>query len=441
MRRVLFGVLAVCAVAGPVQAQGLRHKISELFIFGPGEEPLFLAGSANDATLRLHGNHFVPSANQGNATVINFITGSIGGSIANVPVSATSGGATFRFEGGVPVKTSESLGPIFAERAQTLGRGRLLVGINQSNLHFQTLRGVDLNNIGLNFTHENVNFPGCSTQQGDDCAKMGVPVLENDVMQFKLSLDIDLTVRSLLMTYGLSDRIDVGVVVPVVSTSLRGESNAQIIPFGGTSAAHFFGGTSTNPVLSASRIVAGGATGLGDVAARMKINVARSDKVAVAILADARFPTGSENDLLGSGGFAARGMAIVSSRFGDFSPHGNVGFLYRHSAIQNDAVLATAGFDQILAPWATLALDFVSELQVGNSKLVVPGPVVIESPFRRTVQPTTIPDARDDVFNASVGMKFSVAKSLTLITNGLWPLNRGGLRPNAVWTTGLEYSF
>jgi len=44
--------------------------------------------------------------------------------IGNVPIATTSGGVTFRFEGGIPVKSSLSLGPIFAERAQTLGRGR-----------------------------------------------------------------------------------------------------------------------------------------------------------------------------------------------------------------------------------------------------------------------------------------------------------------------------
>ena len=28
-----------------------------------------------------------------------------------------------------------------------------------------------------------------------------------------------------------------------------------------------------------------------------------------------------------------------------------------------------------------------------------------------------------------------------LVANTLWPLNRGGLRPNALWTAGLEYNF
>ena len=43
---------------------------------------------------------------------------------------------TFRFEGGVPVRTSQSAGPIFAERAQTLGRGRMLAGLTRSSFSF-----------------------------------------------------------------------------------------------------------------------------------------------------------------------------------------------------------------------------------------------------------------------------------------------------------------
>src|SRR3712207_8029781 len=57
-----------------------------------------------------------------------------------------------------------------------------------------------------------------------------------------------------------------------------------------------------------------------------------------------------------------------------FTPHANVGYLYRAGDQLNDAVLATVGFDHLLAPWATLAADVVSELEVGPSKLRVPPP-------------------------------------------------------------------
>jgi hypothetical protein len=435
MRPHLWCLVGLTWAAPSLDAQALRDKISELFIFSPGQQPLFLVGTG------VHANHFLTSASSQNGTLISFVSGAVSGNVANLPISATSGGFTFRFEGGAPVRTSVSPGPVFAERAQTLGRGRVLVGANVNRLHFETLRGVSLRDIDITFTHQNVDFPGCDSLFGGDCTRYGVPAFENDVIALRLALDLEMTVTSFFVSFGLLDRVDIGVVLPIVSTALRATSHAQITSFAPESAAHFFGGTPTNPELSTSRFVEGSATGVGDVAARIKVNVSQSERTTFALLADARLPTGSEDDLLGSGHVAARGLGILSARFGAFSPHANIGFLFRGSDSLNNAVLATVGFDHVMAPWATLAVDLVSELQIGESKLRLPGPVTYEVPFRRSIDPTDIPNARDDQINASFGFKFITGSGITLVANTLWPLNRGGLRPNVLWTAGLEYNF
>ncbi|MEO6057787.1 MAG: hypothetical protein ABIQ49_13210 [Gemmatimonadales bacterium] len=427
-----------------LSAQRLRDQLGDLFIFGQGQEALFLGGTGdpnNPQSVRIHGSHFVPAAVASNGTVISFLTNSIGSNVANVPVSATSGGSTFSFQGGVPVRTSTSAGPVFGERAQTLGRGRVLAGLSRTGVAFKTIRGVDLDNVRFTFTHANSDFEGCDSIAGGDCGLLGVPVLENETIDLNLALDVRLTVTAFLLTYGISDRIDLGVAVPIVSTSIEGTTNAQINPFGPPPAVHFFGGTGDNPVLTASRFVRGSATGLGDVDARVKVNLRRGERLAVGVLGDVRFPTGSEDDLLGSGAFAARGLAILSARFGAFSPHANLGYLYRGGEFETDAVLGTLGFDHLLAPWATLAVDLISQLQVGDSPLQVPGPVVIQSPYVRTITPTTIPDRRDDLVDGSLGLKLTTATGVTVVGNGQWPLNRGGLRADVIWTLGLEYNF
>jgi hypothetical protein len=443
MRRLMLPAMLLL-LSRPLEAQHLHERLSDLFIFGTGGDPLQLGGTSdpsNPDSIRIHGNHFVPAAVASNGTVITFLTNSIGSHVSNVPVSAASGGSTFSFEGGVPTRTSTSAGPIFGERAQTLGRGRLLVGLARTGVHFKTLRGVDLDNLQFTFTHANSDFPGCDSVAGGDCSLLGVPTLENETIELRLALDVRLTVTGFLLTYGLTDRIDVGVVLPVVSVSLDGTSNAQINPFGPPPAVHFFGGTPDNPILTASRSIDGSATGIGDVDARVKVNLRQTAPLSVGLLADVRFPTGSEHDLLGSGAFAARGLAIVSAQFGPFSPHANVGYLYRGGDFETDAVLATVGFDHLLAPWATLAIDVISQLQVGDSPLQIPGPVQIQSPYQRTIIPTAIPDMRDDIVDGSVGLKLTTAPGLTVIGNGEWSLNRGGLRPDVIWTAGLEYNF
>src|SRR5438093_470381 len=330
MRRLVSSAVVLVLVTSSLAAQGLRERISELFIFTAGKDPLFLGGTAdpnNPATIQLHADHFIPAARAENGSLISFLSNAVSGNVANIPVSATSGGFTFRFEGGVPVRTSVSPGPVFAERAQTLGRGRVFVGANVNHLHFATLRGV------------------------------------------------------------------------------------------------------------------GSATGIGDIAVRAKVTLTQSERTTFALLGDVRFPTGSEDDLLGSGHLAARGLGILSARFGGFSPHANIGFLFRSGDLQNNAVLTTVGFDHPMAPWATLAADLVSEFQVGESKLRLPGTVTYDAPFRRTVEPTNIPTERHDQINGSFGFKFATGAGITLVANTQWPLNRGGLRPNLLWTAGLEYNF
>lgn len=419
-------VILLASTAASASAQGLRNTIDRLFTFGDCGQPLCLAGSVS--AQNGHGDHFNPADVAGNSTILAFLTNAIGFNVSNVPVSAASGGATFTFQNGLPVKTAESSGPVYGERAQTLGRGRALVGANFTGMRFSTLRGVPLHDIQLNFTHEDVGAPG-----------LGDSPYENDILQVRTSMDVHLLETSFFATYGLTDRIDVGVVVPLAHVSVSGVSDAQIIPFG-TPAAHFFGGTSDNPVLSASTSASGSATGLGDVSLRAKVNLNASPRSSFSLFGDVRLPTGKKDDFLGAGAWAFRGLGVFSARFGDFTPHVNGGVFYRSGDSQNNALLATAGFDQLMSPWATLSFDVISEWEMGSSRLVIPPTVTIQQPYIRTVQPTNIPDGRDDIVNASIGLKMRMDSGATGIVNLILPVNHGGLRPNAIWTLGLEYN-
>lgn len=428
MPRAVYALALLLPIASPAQAQaGLRSEIPKLFSFGNCGSPLCLDGSVSAANG--HGDHFIPATAAGNSAVISFINEAIGKSVANTPISAASSGATFAIVGGLPVKTSTSAGPVFGERPQTLGRGRFFLGANVTGLHFSTLNGVPVDKLKLNFVHQDVGTAG-----------LGDPGFENDVIEVGLGLDINLLVSSLFLTAGLTDFIDIGVAVPFVRTRLHGTSEAQIVPFGPI-APHFFGGDAANPILRAASVIDGSATGIGDIAARVKINLGQGRTAGAALLGDIRFATGDEEDLLGAGATSVRGLAIVAAQFGSFSPHLNGGYLARTGALQNDAILATIGFDQLMTPWATLAVDLVSEWQVGDSKIALPGTVVFSQPFVRRVDATSIPQRDENVLNASIGMKFSVRGGTTIVVNGITPLRKVGLQPDFVWTGGLEYSF
>ena len=427
LRRVVAVLVCLSVTTHAVLAQNLRDKISQLFSFGACGQPLCLDGSVNAANG--HGEHFIGSVEGTNKAIITFLTEAVGVSLGNVPLSAASSGATFTFVDGLPVKTSSSAGPVFGERAPTLGRKRLLVGANVTSLNFTTLRGLPIRGLNFNFTHQDVGAPG-----------LGDPLFEDDVISVRTSIDLNLLATSAFLTYGLLDNLDVSVAVPYVYTTLRGSSVGQINPFG-PSVVHFFAGSPTDPILRAASSVDGTASGIGDVSGRIKLNLSQAPVFGFSLLADARFPTGDEENLLGSGALAVRGMGVMSGQYGSFSPHLNAGYLYRGGKLQTNALLATFGFDQLVSSWATMAADLITERQIGDSKLRLPGPVEYEEPFRRFVLPTDIPNRRDNLVNASIGMKFTTTNGLRLVVNGIFPLERAGLQPDVIWTSGLEYTF
>lgn len=430
-RRLL--VLAVAALGGaaaPLTAQNPRDAINQLFTFGVCGKPLCLDLPTDPLTDSTHANHFLPALETSGGTVISFLTSAIGFSVSNTPITSSSGGTTFRFEGGVPVQTSTSAGPILGERAQTLGRGRWFVGVDFSAVRYERLRGTALDGIVFNFSHE--NRPPLDT--------LGSPPLERDFIQMNLHLAVNLLVASFTASYGLSDAIDAGVAVPFVRTSVSGESTAQIFLVGGDTL-HRFSGTGANPVLTASAQSAGVASGLGDIEGHLRIRLRDGDKIGIALLASGRFPTGDEANLLGSGSFSARGLGIVSARLGRFNPHGAVGYTLRGGSLLTNSFELNGGFDNLLAPWVTMAVDMLGSWQVGQSKIDVPPPVSYTVPFPYSLQVTNIPSRRDNFLNAAVGFKFRTKRGIQIVTNALVPLRDGGLQPRVTWTGGLEYTF
>jgi hypothetical protein len=273
---------------------GLRAQIAaDLFTFGDCGQPLCL-----DLT-NLHGSHFIPALAEGNDAVIAFLTDAIGDATASVPLSATSGGATFSVVGGVPVRTSISAGPIFGERTQTLGRGRFFIGASMTGIDFTSLNGIPLRDLALNFKHSN--------ETPSDT--LGSPEFENDYMALDLAVSLNILVGTLAVTAGLTDFIDIGLAIPFVRTQVSGRTEAQILPFGST-AIHRFGGDATDPVLRATASTEGSATGVGDIAGRVKFNLGQGPRMGAALLAEIRLPTGKEEDLLGSGTTQFRALGL-----------------------------------------------------------------------------------------------------------------------------------
>ncbi len=432
---------AIALLAGSLQAQSLRDVFDELFVFGNGSDQLFLAGSAGLATTQIHGDHFIPSQSAGNGALLGFLTSSLAVNVSSFPLPSTVSSETFRFVDGVPTPTSNSFGPITAERAQTVGRGRFNAGVNYSRIPFNSLRGVDLRALELTFTHVDVDFDGCDEAAGGDCTEFGIPQVENDVIDLSLDIGLEAEIFAFFGTFGLTDRVDLSFAIPIVSLSLEGNSRASVDASTTDQALHFFGGTPENPVLDARSAVRGSASGLGDVAVRLKARVTDNPIWNVGVLGEMRIPTGREEDFLGTGDLNTKGVLIVSGLYEEFSPHLNLGFEFRGSDLDQNELEVVLGFDHLLASWATVAVDLLGAFKMGESVLAFPEPIQITSPFPRTVRRTNIPDRQDDIIDGSFGFKFRTGGGLVLVSNFLVALNDGGLRSRVTSTFGLEFLF
>jgi hypothetical protein len=429
MRRALSSFVAVALLVPRLaSAQTLREDIQNLFKFGTCAQPLCLSltGGAN-----LHQNHYLGSAVAANGDLIAFLYGAVGQTLGSIPISATTSGATFRFVNGAPVATATSAGPIFSERAQTLGRGALLVGINSTRISFDHLRGTSLKGLSFNFSHQDVAQPG-----------LGDLGFEYDYINVRPSLTLNLQSTAVFATYGVTDRFDIGVAVPVVYASLKGSSTATILDFGGApSGQHYFGTNPQAPQFTANSSVNGSQAGIGDIAVRAKANVVEGERVGFSIMADARLPTGDAENFTGTGETAIRALGILSGRFGNFSPHLNGGYAFRGGNSQQDAGLITAGFDQLVGTKTTIALDLMSEIVSGTSPLTLPERITFAGTRPGTLAATNIPERTDNIVNLSGGAKFNLSGTM-LVVNGIFPLSNGGLQARSgIYTLGIEHTF
>lgn len=403
------------------QAQTLSGKVAELIRFGNCSQALCLVTGPGQ-----HQTHYLGAAQTASADLVSFLTNSITASVGRLPISATSSGTTFSFVDGAPVQNTTSAGPIFAERGTTLGKGRLLVGANTTRLSFSQLRGIDTKDIDITLSHEDVGAPG-----------LGDSPFEFDLIGMNIDLGLTLQASTFFATYGLTDRIDVSFAVPFIQSSLEGNAVGTISNLtGSVTGSHYFDAAQN---LTANSVVEGSAAGIGDIAARVKANLYNANDRAFAVLGEARLPTGDKDSFHGSGATTINALLIGSATYGAFSPHANLGFAVRTGEGQNSAMLATVGFDQMLSPTVTLAIDLISEFQAGGDGGSLPQDIVYVSPAR-TLSGTNIPDAKDNPIGLSLGGRFLVG-GFTLVANGLLPVKSGGLQSSLAWTLGLERSF
>lgn len=411
LKRIILSSLAVALLAGEAETAGpLRDTIRNLFgpdgiILEPGRAlPVSRAGDFQVSSLR------------GLEQLNDQITSTFG--VASFNSSVT--GFTFDLERGVPIRTTESLGPLLTERAPTLGARRLNVNFSYTRINFTQFQGTDLDNVPLAFAAEDINRNGIIDTRGAFRA-------ESDQVLVDLNLDISEDLFALIATYGLTSYWDVGVVIPVVHLNFRATGRAVIVDKdgkrGGTldsrnRPVHLFDRNGSSSLKASG---GGDATGVGDVIIRTKYNFLTNHSLLpdLSAVAEVKLPTGSRDDLLGTGGTNLTGLLVASKTYSRwFTPHLNLGYVRDTRDTRQSKIRYAVGFDARLLERLTTVADVM-----GFSK----------------------PDGNgvgNNIVDLSLGVKWNPIGFWFLGTNFLIPLNKSsGLRPDFIPTFSVEYIF
>jgi len=323
--------------------------------------------------------------------------------LATLPVTSTSGAFVYRLNPtiGTVERPTETLGPVFIDRALTSGNGAGSIGLSYQHMHFTALDGRNLGDGSLVTT---------ANQFTDESAPF-------DVDQLTLHLDAD--VATLYGTIGLGSRVDLSGVAPMVWLRMDG-----------TRVNTYRGRQFTQATASAETV------GLADVLARAKVNLFEESGGSIAGAVDVRFPTGRTEDLLGAGKTAVRVSAIGSLESARASLHGNVGFAFGGLADEFDYGLAIVS---AATPRVTVSIDALGRW--ANT----PGDIrTVAQPHPTLAQVETVRllpgDSNLMTFTVAPGVKWNVADTWVLVANVGVPLLKGGLRAPFLPFVALEYS-
>ena len=324
--------------------------------------------------------------------------------LATLPISTSSGGFTYLFNSdlGTRERASSSFGPFFVERALTSGRNQMSFGATFRYSQFDRLDGNDLR------TGE---FVTTATQFRDEPQPFDVETL---------ALRIDTRTVTAFANYGISDRVDLGAAVPIVSMQLSGE---RINTYRGE----------TIPQAAATATT----TGVADMAITARAHLIGSRASGLTAGVELRLPTGREEDLLGTGEPAIRILAIGSLEGTRAAAHLNGG--YSWGGISREATY-NAALTVAAAERFTLVGEFLGRWIEGLGQI---GQVTAPHPGSSGVDTIRLlPTATGTMTGMAVaGFKWNVAGRWLINANVLLPVTDRGLRARIIPAIALDYSF
>jgi len=232
---------------------------------------------------------------------LNPIAGHLAGMIVQntVPTPASEGFTWVLGDDRVGSPTRD-WGSMFAEQPQTIGRGRLNVALTYQHVRVDSIAGQSMDNL---YTASVIGPLTASTST--------------------TSLDITLDRALVEATFGVTNRLDLGVAVPFGRVAVSGTTVTQFVCTApGTAACPASSNTPRSMSASTST------SGMGDTLLRAKSNLVSTRPIDLGAGVELRVPTGELTDLLGTGATQVKVAVFGASSHGPVTPHFNVGYTF-----------------------------------------------------------------------------------------------------------------
>ncbi|MGH8657383.1 MAG: transporter [Gammaproteobacteria bacterium] len=351
---------------------------------------------------------------------------------AEFPSISTVPGFTYTFNPEIQTfERSSSMGPVYFERPQSLGAGKFGLGLAYAYVNFEELEGQDLD--GLSFL---------GLQHNDCCVgppSAGVPGFERDTADlFFDEFDLTSQVLSFFGTFGITDRWDVNILVPVVFTSLDVTARA-VLNDESQSDTHFFDDART--VTQQTRFIDDDKTGVGDLLLRTKYHFYEAPGLNMASALTLRVPTGDEDNFQGLGDFTVTPFFSLAHERGPFDLHIGAGVEVNTDDLDRSRVRYAAGVTYQMLQRVALLLDVIGSSGIKTQELSVAAPTFLGGSTVPTGSVVRTTELRTDLVDLAVGLKANVAESMVGFITFFVPLNDEGLRAEVIPAAGLEMSF
>jgi hypothetical protein len=341
--------------------------------------------------------------------------------IATEPFGTSSGGFIFKLDPstGLLARTTTTFGPSFTERALTSGEGQVSVGATYSSTSFNKISGFSLSSLPLATINSS-----------------------NPQVARTATANLGLTARTVAIssTMGVTDNVDIGVVVPLVSVKIDGSSS-------------LFNGNGVDTRLAQTTSIF---SGLGDISALAKYRFYRfkkeqqmPDAGGVALLVNMRLPTGSRENLRGLGVTRTLIGGVYSSGTSIVRPHAGAGFEFWSKSLdvagaQGQTVSIrnqfqyNGGIEIEAAPKITLLVDVIGQRIFGGGQIGQ----ITENPtnslgITSTQSLVALPNGITKLLLVP-GMKVNVKGKMLLSLNALVTMKNNGLHATVTPVAGIN---